>query len=260
VQSNTRAFEHSPLIADSGEPSLRSGRTGPEGKSVKNRLLLSLPDGEFQSLRPYLTYRVFLDHASLHESAEELEFAHFPDRGLISVMVATKKSKTVEVAIVGYEGIVGTAAIIGLKRSLERAVVQVAGDGHRIRSDALQSLFVSCPHLQNICSRYAVIQGMQCAQFAACNRLHGVEQRLARWLMIAHDRLDQGPLHITHDVLATILGTDRPSVSLAASVLQRKNAIEYTRGVVRIVNRKFLEDATCECYGVIEELNRLLRN
>jgi CRP-like cAMP-binding protein len=94
---------------------------------------------------------------------------------------------------------------------------------------------------------------MQVAQTAACNRLHDIEQRLARWLLMTQDRVDSGSLPITHDFLATMLGTDRPTVSLAAGVLQRKKLIECTRGAVKIVNRKQLEDSACECYGVIQQ-------
>ena len=104
-------------------------------------------------------------------------------------------------------------------------------------------------------SRYAAIQGMQVAQTAACNRLHDIGQRLARWLLMTQDRVDSGSLPITHDFLATMLGTDRPTVSLAAGVLQRKGLIEYTRGAVKIVNRNKLEDSACECYGVIQHYN-----
>jgi len=102
-------------------------------------------------------------------------------------------------------------------------------------------------------NRYAAIRSMQIAQTAACNRLHGIEQRLARWLLMTQDRVASGSLRITHDFLATMLGTDRPSVSVAAGVLQRKGFIEYTRGAVKIVNRKKLEASTCECYGVIRQ-------
>jgi CRP-like cAMP-binding protein len=102
-------------------------------------------------------------------------------------------------------------------------------------------------------SRYAVVQGMQVAQTAACNRLHDVEQRLARWLLMVQDRVNSESLPITHDFLATMLGTDRPSVSVAAGVLQKKKLIEYTRGAVKIVNRKKLEDSACECYEVIRQ-------
>jgi CRP-like cAMP-binding protein len=102
-------------------------------------------------------------------------------------------------------------------------------------------------------SRYAVLRGMQVAQTAACNRLHDIEQRLARWLLMTQDRIDSPALPITHDFLATMLGTDRPTVSLAAGVLQKKEVIEYTRGAVRIVNRRKLEEAACECYSVIQQ-------
>jgi CRP-like cAMP-binding protein len=104
-------------------------------------------------------------------------------------------------------------------------------------------------------SRYAVVQGMQVAQTAACNRLHGVKQRLARWLLMTQDRVDSGSLPITHDFIATMLGTDRPSVSVAAGALQKKKMIEYTRGAVKIVNRRKLEAAACECYGITQQYN-----
>jgi len=116
----------------------------------------------------------------------------------------------------------------------------------------------SAPHLQMMLGRYAAIRGMQVAQTAACNRLHNIEQRLARWLLMTQDRVDSGSLPITHDFLATMLGTDRATVSLAAGVMQRKELIEYTRGAVEIVNRKKLEDSACECYGVIRQYDNEL--
>ena len=132
-------------------------------------------------------------------------------------------------------------------------MVQIAGDGFRVEVGAFQKTLESAPLLQLMLSRYAAIRGMQVAQTAACNRLHDIEQRLARWLLMTQDRVDSGSLAITHDFLATMLGTDRPTVSLAAGVLQRKELIEYTRGAVEIVNRKKLEDSACECYGVIRQ-------
>ena len=230
-------------------------RTNGEGKPVGNYILLSLPEIEYQALRPLLSFVQMPHHAILHEPGERLEFAYFPSRGLVSLVVAMKEGKTVEVGVIGNEGLVGTPAVVGLNRSPHRAVMQIAGDGLRIRVDALRSLLPSIPHLQFMASRHAVIQGMQSAQSAACNRLHGIEQRLARWLLIMQDRMDEGLLRITHDFLATMLGTDRPSVSLAAGILQRKGTIEYTRGAVRILNRKKLEECACECYGVIQQFN-----
>ena len=164
-----------------------------------------------------------------------------------------KDGKTAEAGIVGNEGFTGTLAAVGLSRGSLQTVVQITGDGFRVEVGALQNTLGSAPHLQLMLSRYVAIRGMQVAQTAACNRLHDIEQRLARWLLMTQDRVDSGLLPITHDFLAPMLGTGRPSVSLAAGVLQRKEIIEYTRGAVRIVNRKKLEDSACECYAANQQ-------
>ena len=233
---------------------VRSGeRTNTHGKPVSNKILLSISVGDYSSLRPHLEYVSLPNHLVLHEAGGKLEFAHFPNRGLISLVVVMNDGKTAEAGIVGNEGFTGTLAAVGLRRSPLRAVVQITGDGFRIEVGALQNTLKSAPHLQLILSRYAAIRSMQVAQTAACNRLHEIEQRLARWLLMTQDRVDLGLLPITHDFLATMLGTDRPTVSLAAGALQRKELIEYTRGAVKIVNRKKLEDSACECYAVIRQ-------
>jgi len=234
---------------------LAGERTNSTGRSIGNRILLALPDAEFQTLRPLLTFQPLPHHTSLHEPGATLEYVYFPNRGLMSLVVVTREGKTVEVGVVGNEGLVGTPAMVGLTRSPHRAIVQIAGDGFRMRVEGLREVMAACPTLQSIASRHAVIQGMQAAQSAACNRLHGIEQRLARWLLTMQDRVESGELRITHDFLASMLGTDRPSVSLAAGVLQKKGTIEYTRGAVKIVNRKALEESSCECYGVIQHFN-----
>ena len=222
------------------------------GKSVTNVILLSTSDSDYSSLRPHLEYVNLPNHLILHE-AGEVEYAYFPNRGLISLVVVMKDGKTAEAGIVGNEGFTGIPAAVGLSRSTLQAVVQITGDGFRVEVGAFQSTLESAPHLRLMLNRYAVVQGMQVAQTAACNRLHNVEQRLARWLLMTQDRVDSGSLPITHDFLATMLGTDRPTVSSAAAALQRKKIIEYTRGAVKIVNRKKLEDSACECYGVIRQ-------
>jgi CRP-like cAMP-binding protein len=222
------------------------------GKSVGNTILLSIPDSDYNSLRPHLEYVSLPNHRVLHE-AGKLEFAYFLNRGLISLVVVMKDGKTAEAGLVGNEGFTGTPAAVALRRSTLRAVVQITGDGFRVKVGALQNTLESTPYLQLMLNRYAVVRSMQVAQTAACNRLHNIEQRLARWLLMTQDRVDSGALPITHDFLATMLGTDRPSVSLAAGVLQRKGLIEYTRGAVKIVNRTKLEDSACECYEVVRQ-------
>jgi CRP-like cAMP-binding protein len=241
-------------VESKGLQTLRSGeRTNTEGKPVSNKLLLSIADSDYSSLRPHLEYVSLPNHRVLHDGGGKLEFAYFPNRGLISLVVVMKDGKTAEAGIVGNEGFTGTLAAVGLNRSPLQAVVQITGNGFRVKVRALQNTLESAPRLQWMLSRYAAIRGMQVAQTAACNRLHDVVQRLARWLLMTQDRVDSESLSITHDFLATMLGTDRPSVSLAAGVLQRKELIEYTRGAVKIVNRKKLEHSACECYGVIRQ-------
>jgi CRP-like cAMP-binding protein len=226
-------------------------RTNPAGKPVSNKILLSISNPEYNTLRPHLEYVRLPSHLVLHETGLRLEFAYFLNRGLISLVVVMKDGKTAEAGVVGNEGFTGTPAVVGLSRGPLRAVVQITGDGFRVKVGALRDTLESTPHLQMALHRYAVIRGMQVAQTAACNRLHDIGRRLARWLLLTQDRVDSGSLLITHDFLATMLGTDRPSVTLAAGVLQKKKLIECSRGAVKIVNRKKLEDFACECYGVI---------
>jgi CRP-like cAMP-binding protein len=202
-------------------------RTNAAGKPVSNKLLLSTSDSEYNCLRPHLEYIPLPNHLLLHESGETLEFAFFPNRGLISLVVVMKDGKTAEAGVVGNEGFTGTAAVVGLSRGPLRAVVQVTGDGFRVQVGALQNTLKSAPHLQFMLNRYGVVRSMQVAQ--------------------------TGTLPLTHDFLATMLGTDRPTVTLTAGVLQKKGLIKYTRGAVKIVNRKKLEDFACECYGVIRQ-------
>src|ERR1022692_2684623 len=230
-----------------------SERTNTSGKQVSNKILLSISDSDYSLLRPHLEYVSLPNHLVLHEVGGKLEFAYFLNRGLISLVVVMKDGKTAEAGIVGNEGFTGTPVAVGLSRSSLQAVVQITGDGFRVEAGALQETLESAPHLQMMLSRYVAIRGMQVAQTAACNRLHDIGQRLARWLLMAQDRVDSGILAITHEFLATMLGTDRPTVSMAAGVLQKKKLIEYTRGAVRIVNRKKLENSACECYGIIQQ-------
>ena len=230
-------------------------RTTSDGKPVANKILLSIPDNEFSSIGPHLEPVGLPRHSILHEPSEKLNFVYFPNAGLISLVVAMEDGKTVEAAVVGNEGAAGIPSAVSLTRSPLREVVQIAGEGFRVKVSTLQDVLKSAPVFQMMLSRYAVIQGIQVAQTAACNRLHDVEQRLARWLLMAQDRVDGGSILITHDFLATMLGTDRPSVSLAAGILQRKKNIEYSRGAVKILSRKKLEGSACECYGVIQQFN-----
>jgi CRP-like cAMP-binding protein len=228
-------------------------RTNGEGKHVVNKVLLAMPDNEYELMRADLSFVDLPDHLSLHEPEQSIEYVYFPNRGMVSQVVVTKDGRTVEVGVVGNEGFVGAGLAAGLSRSSVREIIQIAGDGFRMLGNALERILRSAPQTQMILNRHAGLQGMQVAQTAACNRLHDIQQRLARWLLMTQDRVSLGVLPITHDFIATMMGTDRSTVSLAASVLQKNGMIEYARGAVKIVNRRKLEKSTCECYGVIQQ-------
>lgn len=228
-------------------------RTNAEGKQVTNKVLLATPDNEYELMRSDLTYMDLPDHLSLHEPTQNIEFVYFPNRGMVSQVVVTKDGRTVEVGVVGNEGYVGAGLAAGLTRSSVREIIQVAGDGFRMMGSALERILRSAPQLQVILNRHTGLQGMQVAQTAACNRLHDIQQRLSRWLLMTQDRVNLAVLPITHDFIATMMGTDRSTVSLAAAVLQKKGIIDYVRGAVKIVNRRKLQNSACECYGVIQQ-------
>jgi CRP-like cAMP-binding protein len=230
-------------------------RTNSEGKPVVNSILLSIPDGEFNAIRQDLEYVDLPRRTSLFEPRQKLEFGYFLNSGMTSLVFKTKNDESVEVGVVGNEGFTPVQMAAGLRSTPHQAVMQIGGDGFRLRVEAFEEALKSSPGLQEMLNRYAAVHGLQVAQTAGCNRLHDLEQRLARWLLLTQDRVGSGLLRITHDFLATMLGTDRPSVSLAAGALQKKRIIEYTHGSVRVLNRKKLESSACECYGVIQQFN-----
>jgi CRP-like cAMP-binding protein len=201
-----------------------------------------MPDNEYEMMRVDLTYLDLPSHLSLHEPTQNIEFVYFPNRGMVSQVVVTKDGRTVEVGVVGKEGYVGAGLATGLTRSSVREVIQIAGDGFRMMGNALERILRSAPQLNVLLNRHTGLQGMQVAQ-----------KRLSRWLLMTQDRVGSGVLPITHDFIATMMGTDRTTVSLAASVMQRNRIIDYVRGAVKILNRRKLEKSACECYDVIQQ-------
>ncbi|PYX45042.1 MAG: Crp/Fnr family transcriptional regulator [Acidobacteria bacterium] len=238
-----------------GQPLRRGERTNPEGKPVGNAILLSISSSEFDVIRPHLDYVSLPQRTSLYEANRKLEAAYFLNSGMISLVFTTRAGESVEVGVVGSEGFTPTPMVAGFTRSPHRAVMQIGGEGFRVSAETMEKVLPSNPGLQTLLHRYAAAHGMQVAQTAGCNRLHDLQQRLCRWLLLTQDRVGTGLLRITHDFLAMMLGTDRPSVSLAAGILQRKRIIQYEHGSVRILNRKKLETSACECYAIIRQLN-----
>jgi CRP-like cAMP-binding protein len=225
-----------------------------KGRPVENALLLAIPEGEFQSIRSHLELVELKTFQALQDSGMPIEFGYFPNSGLASMLVVTNDAKSVEVGMVGKEGFVGSPLAAGIRVSSQRVIVQMNGEALRIKAEILETALPSAPGLHHLLNRYFLLQGMQVAQVAACNRLHEIEQRLARWLLMSHDRSPGDSFPITHDLLSQMLGSGRPSVTVAAGALQRAGLIEYTRGMVKVVSRAGLEGAACECYEAIQRI------
>ena len=235
---------------------LRAGdRSDMAGKAVKNVILLSLPDEEYSLLRPHMEPVDLPQYEILHEPGVKIDFTYFLNDGMTSLVALSHDGRSVEVGIVAKEGMVGMSLTVGLQRGTFRAIMQMSGSGLRIRAEVFQNILPCASALRSELSRFALMHGLQVAQLAACNRLHEIEQRLARWLLMCQDRVDSQTLPLTHEFLAQMLGTGRPSVSLAAGVLEDAGLIENMRGTVKVLNRKSLEQAACECYGVIQHFN-----
>jgi CRP-like cAMP-binding protein len=226
-------------------------RVADRGKAVQNEILRAIPDNEWRVLSARLRYLDVPDHFVMHEPHAATKYLYFPNSGLISLVIFMKDGRTVEAGIVGREGIVGLPALMGFSKHSLQEIVQISGNAFRISLSTFRKIAPKLPELHRLADCYVTSLGLQVAQTAACNRLHDLERRLARWLLMAQDRVKSHTLAITQDFLATMMGTDRPSVSLAEGMLAKAGAIEHSRGVVRIVDRPRLEDSACECYGLI---------
>ena len=230
-------------------------RTDITGNPVKNVPLLTVAAEEFGRLRPHLE-PIELDHRQiLHEAGDKIRYAYFLNGGLASMVIITSDGRSVEIAMVGREGMIGAPLVVGLGREPYRVIMQIPGSGLRIGAEVLERILPHAPDLQLITNRYVLMCGLQVAQIAACNRLHEIEQRLARWLLMCQDRVEAKVLPVTHELISQMLGTGRPSVSLAAGTLQRAGMIENLRGSVKIMNRKSLEQAACECYRAMRQIS-----
>ena len=234
--------------------SAAQNRTDSKGRPVENRLLLDMPETEFEELRRHLELVSLGLHQVLQDPGHPVEYGYFPNSGLVSLLVVTSDAKSVEVSTVGHEGFIGMPLAAGIRDSFQRVIVQAAGEAFRIRGELLPTLLADLPVLQRSITRYLLLQGMQVGQVAACNRLHEIEQRLARWLLMSHDRSGGRSFPITHDLLSQMLGSGRPSVTVAAGTLQRAGLIEYTRGMVKVLSRPGLEEAACECYDAMRRI------
>lgn len=189
----------------------------------------------------------------LHEPGETLKSAYFCDTGLVSILSVFPDGKSVEVGLVGNEGFVGLPLVAGFRTAFTRAVDQIEATAFRVNGEALIVILRQCPNLERRLQQFSQMMAMQVTQIAACNRLHEVNERLARWLLMSADRIGSNSVPLTQDFLAQMLGTRRASVTVAAGMLEKAGLIAYRRGDVRIVDRQELEEAACECYGLMQK-------
>jgi CRP-like cAMP-binding protein len=222
-----------------------------EGNPVHNEILLGLPQLECRSLFPQLTFVQLRLRDLLEEPGQPVKYAYFVDSGLVSILSTMEDGRSVEVGLTGKEGCTALPLSMGLKSSALTVVVQIEGTAFRVSASGLAESLRDCPVLAKRMQQYAQIIGMQGAHVAACNRLHEVDERLARWLLMSQDRIQSDLVPLTHEFLAHMLGTRRSSVTVAAGLLQKAGLITYNRGKVQIEDRERLEDAACECYELI---------
>ncbi len=236
-----------------GKPSPKPLHSDGDGNHIHNEILLGLPLKERDAVLPKLEFMRLKVHHVLHEPGDTLKSAYFCDTGLVSILSVFPDGKSVEVGLVGKEGFVGLPLVAGFHTSPTRAIAQIEGSAFRIDSETLTGLLRQCPSLERQLQQFSQIMAMQGTQVAACNRLHEVEERLARWLLMSADRIGSDAVPLTQEFLGQMLGTRRSSVTVAAGILQKAGLIAYTRGDVQITDRSKLEQAACECYGMMQQ-------
>ena len=222
-------------------------------RDIGNIILRALPRAERLRVFSALEFVRLRLHQVLHETAEVIRSGYFLNDGICSVLTVQPDGESVEVGLIGKEGFVGLPVIFGFKTSALRMITQGDGTAYRVDTGVLQNLLPHCPVLERQLQRYSMILGIQSTQLAACNRLHDIDERLARWLLMSHERIGGKTLPLTQEFLAQMLGTRRATVSVAAGNLQKAGMISYTRGNVTIVSKPKLEAAACECYQMIRQ-------
>jgi CRP-like cAMP-binding protein len=223
-----------------------------EPRRSGNRLLDGLPDPERARLLSQMRTVALRPRQRLYRAGEVVRSVHFPVSGLVSLMTPLLDGRSIETATVGNEGMVGVEAVLGPAPLPNcEAMAQVAGESLVVAAEALRAEVERNPRLRELVLAYVVALLAQVSQAVACNGVHEVQQRAARWLLETHDRVGADTFELTHEFLADMLGVTRPSVTIAARTLQEAGLIRYSRGVVTVLDREALEEASCECYRAI---------
>jgi CRP-like cAMP-binding protein len=226
---------------------------------IRNHILADLPREEYKRTLPYLK-RVSLSLGeSLYEPGKQLKHIYFPTTCIVSLLYTMENGASAEIGVVGNEGVVGVPLFMGGDTTPYPAVVQSAGDAFRMKAQALKDEFVRGGQFQLSLLLYTQAFITQISQTAVCNRLHSIEQQLCRWLLLCHDRSQSDELKMTQELISNMLGVRREGITYAAGRLQADGLIKYTRGRIRILDRRGLEATVCECYQIVkDEYDRLL--
>ncbi|MDL2337728.1 MAG: Crp/Fnr family transcriptional regulator [Pseudomonadota bacterium] len=225
----------------------------------KNRLLAVLPDEDWQRLLPQLEWTDLPQGRVLHESGDAIDHVYFPTTAIVSLVNVMMDGASTEVAVVGNDGLVGIALVMGGESSSSRAVVQSAGFGLRMKARLLSAEFGRSGTVMHLLLRYTQALMTQMAQTAVCNRHHTIDQQLCRCLLIHLDRLGGDEILMTHESISNMLGVRREGVTETAQKLQAAGLIRYARGRISVLDRPGLERRACECYSVVRnEYDRLL--
>ena len=227
--------------------------------STQNELLAALPSDVLANLLPRLS-RVVLSHRQILFAAEQpIEAVFFLESGMALLVTYLHGGVQAEVGIIGREGMVGTPLLHGADTSFTEGFVQIPGQAMRMGAAAFQQELAANGAFRTLLLRYDEAHQAQISQTAVCNGRHGLEQRLARWLLMAHDRVAADEVPLTQEVLAMMLGVHRPSITISAGILQRAGLIRCARGQITILDRRSLEAASCECYRAVRQrFERLL--
>jgi CRP-like cAMP-binding protein len=226
---------------------------------VGNRLLRSVSAEERARLRPSTKGVTLSLGQVLYECGEGIDYVYFPTTCVVSLLYTMRDGSTAEMALAGNDGLIGIASILGGGNIPHRAVAQIGGYALKVPARVLQAEFMRGGLLQRILLRYTQALITQISQTAVCNRLHPLEQRLCRWLLLCQDRLDGSEIPMTQESIANMLGGRRESVTVAAGRLQDADLIHYSRGHIIVLDREGLEGMVCECYKIVDdELNRLI--
>ena len=219
-------------------------------RTFQNALLKNLDREiiERLSLRPVKLERLH----ELEFPGNAIEHLFFVEEGMASMTATFNDGSQVEVCMFGYESVIGVSALMGTKRSLNRIYMQIEGSGFSCTVEAARKEFLRCATFQSLMLRYVQAQLLQATQTAGCNAKHNMEQRLARWLLLCMDRVHTDTLKLSHEFLADMLGSSRPTVSIAAGSFKEQGLIEYNRALIRILDVKQLEKKACDCYLVIK--------